>query len=326
MLRNKSHNELVSLSRQIVQPLLSSFHKGQAGRIAVVGGLEDYTGAPFFAAHSAALIGCDLLHIICEVNAAPVLKLYLPDLMVHPYLLESSRVDQPHQQVIDDRVLPKVRAILNRMHLVVAGPGFGRDELMLKSLRRIIEEVKVLNIPLILDADALYLVAQDPLVVRGYTKAILTPNVVEFARIAKALDISGDDATLEDSVALTQRVLRALGGVTVVRKGEHEVIAKNDAHVVSSLGGLKRRVGGQGDTLTGAMGAFVIWAANYQGRVWDNVPQLLPDELTLLACFAGSLVVRLASARAFDKYGRAMQTLNVHEFLGPAFAELYPHL
>lgn len=48
MLRGKSQKELIHLSRQLIQPLLPSFHKGQSGKIAVIGGNEDYTGAPFF--------------------------------------------------------------------------------------------------------------------------------------------------------------------------------------------------------------------------------------------------------------------------------------
>ena len=48
------------------------------GRIGVVGGSMDFTGAPFFSAMSAMRIGADLSHIICEPKAGDVIKTYAP--------------------------------------------------------------------------------------------------------------------------------------------------------------------------------------------------------------------------------------------------------
>jgi ATP-dependent NAD(P)H-hydrate dehydratase len=49
----------------MVPPLTPSKHKGQAGKIGVVGGCAEYTGAPFFAAIAALRIGADLAHVFC---------------------------------------------------------------------------------------------------------------------------------------------------------------------------------------------------------------------------------------------------------------------
>ncbi|CAK7894555.1 ATP-dependent (S)-NAD(P)H-hydrate dehydratase [[Candida] anglica] len=328
MLRNKSQKELLQLSKRVVQPLLPHFHKGQAGRIAVIGGCEDYTGAPFFASHSAALLGCDLSHIICERNAAQVIKSYSPDLMVHPYLYDSNSRDKNDglndEEFIDDKILPKVVSVLSRMHLVVIGPGFGRDPLMIQTLTRLIEEVKVLNIPLILDADALYVLSKDPKIISNYQKAVLTPNVIEFKRLANAVGEEVDsNANLDESIELTVKLSKLLGGVTIVRKGAQEIIAQNDHFVVNEMPGSNRRVGGQGDTLAGAMATFLTWSSNYQAGVWGK-PDLNQEDSNLLACFAAASTVRLASSKAFKKYGRAMQTSNVHEYLGETFSELFP--
>lgn len=329
MFASKSKSELLKLSQKIVQPLFSNFHKGQAGRIAVIGGCEDYTGAPFFSAQSAALVGCDLSHIICEKNAATVIKSYLPDLMVHPYLLDSSHYPDDNanfNSIIEDTVLPKILSLLNRIHLVIIGPGFGRDPLMLKTLSRIIEEVKVLNLPLILDADALYLVSQQPKLIANYPKAIITPNVVEFERLVKA--VLGDvDIEKLSPLDVTKALSTKLGGVTIVRKGGEDMFVKGDLAISNDSEGLVRRVGGQGDTLTGTIGTFLIWSKNYENKLWgDRDDDLTSDELTLLACFAGSTLVREASRKAFRRYGRSMQTLNIHEFLGESYAKLFSDL
>lgn len=75
--------------KAITPSLDPSKHKGQAGKVAVIGGCREYTGAPYFSAISALKIGADLSHIFCTKDAAPVIKGYSPELIVHPILEES---------------------------------------------------------------------------------------------------------------------------------------------------------------------------------------------------------------------------------------------
>ena len=347
MLHKKSHQELFVLARNIVQPLRLSFHKGQAGKVAVFGGCEDYTGAPFFAAHSAALVGADLSHVFCERQAAHVIKSYSPDLMVHPYLYELLN-PQVHEfapkdlwdtvrrrpldktilcldldPVIDEHILPTIMRMFDRIDVFVVGPGLGRDPLMLRTLVRVIQEIKVANKPLILDADSLFLLGLHKELDKGYSKAVLTPNVVEFGRLCSALDIEN-----HDSVETAKNLSANLGGVCVVKKGENEVIVKGQHTLANDMGGSLRRVGGQGDTLTGAIATMLVWAQHYNDGLWtddgDNASGevLSAEESVVLACYVACGLVRRASNKAFAKYNRAMQTSNVHEFLGEAYNDL----
>ncbi|KAK1563122.1 hypothetical protein Q3G72_022683 [Acer saccharum] len=78
-----------SILKAITPILDPNRHKGQAGKIAVIGGCCVYTGAPYFAAISALIIAADLSHLFCTKDAAPVIKGYSPELIVHPNLEES---------------------------------------------------------------------------------------------------------------------------------------------------------------------------------------------------------------------------------------------
>ena len=60
--------------RALVPSLDSELYKGQAGKVGVLGGCREYTGAPFFAAASALRVGADLSHVFCTRSAAPVIK------------------------------------------------------------------------------------------------------------------------------------------------------------------------------------------------------------------------------------------------------------
>merc|ERR1719454_1286407 len=71
---SNQHNTMLSEVVKTVPPLTFDSYKGQAGRIGIIGGCEEYTGAPFFAAISALKVGADLSHVFCTKSAAPVIK------------------------------------------------------------------------------------------------------------------------------------------------------------------------------------------------------------------------------------------------------------
>eukprot|EP00897_Mesotaenium_endlicherianum_P008368 jgi/Mesen1/755/ME000110S_11022 len=79
----------LSAIRVFIPALAQGSRKGQAGKIAVIGGCREYTGAPYFAAISALRLGADLSHVFCAKDAAVVIKSYSPELIVHPVLKES---------------------------------------------------------------------------------------------------------------------------------------------------------------------------------------------------------------------------------------------
>lgn len=94
----------------LVPPLTDDSHKGQAGRIGVIGGSVEYTGAPYFAAITALKIGADLVHIFCPKHAAAPIKSYSPELIVHPIL------DSPD-------AFKLIEPWLDRLHVIVIGSG-----------------------------------------------------------------------------------------------------------------------------------------------------------------------------------------------------------
>jgi ATP-dependent NAD(P)H-hydrate dehydratase len=138
---------LHSTLNAIAPNLTISAHKGQSGRLLVVGGCASYTGAPFFAAKSALQLGFDLATVVCscEPHAAIPIKTYSPELMVRPelvpeYLLDSQHVS-PHTQpparqggdlnqssLVVHRIVESLSPLLAKMHSIIIGPGLGLDK------------------------------------------------------------------------------------------------------------------------------------------------------------------------------------------------------
>ena len=105
--------------KQLLQAVIPKFsfakHKGQDGRLCVVGGSLEYTGAPYFAAQSALRCGADLVHVLCDVKAGLAIKAYSPELMVAPYL------DSSQQQITKELDI-WIKESLPRMHSITIGP------------------------------------------------------------------------------------------------------------------------------------------------------------------------------------------------------------
>ncbi|KAH8891835.1 Ribokinase-like protein [Thozetella sp. PMI_491] len=322
--------DILGQVRRMVPPMLEKFHKGQMGRVAVIGGSEDYTGAPYFSAMASARLGCDMSHVICTPTAAGVIKTYSPNLMVHPLMRSSptffaASLTGSSADTDPSTVAKSIIALLPRLHVLVIGPGLGRDPLMQDTVARVIRAAREQGMPIVLDADALLLVQKDPSIVKGYARAVLTPNVVEFGRLTKALGIDelGEDNDKGGETRRVEALANALGGVTIIEKGAKDHISNGKSTMVVDLLGGRKRSGGQGDTLTGCIATFLGWRKAYLDGIWEHDGKLGEDETITLAVFGGSAVTRECSRLAFAKKGRSLQASDLTDEVYTAYTNLF---
>ncbi|KAK5308230.1 hypothetical protein LTR99_001205 [Exophiala xenobiotica] len=310
--------------RKLVPPMLAKFHKGQLGRVAVIGGSADYTGAPYFSAMASARLGCDLSYVFCEPSAAQTIKSYSPNLMVSPILRSTASISQAQKEKepTGEELAKPILEMLPRLHVLVIGPGLGRDIITQKQVKAVITAARNHDppIPMVLDADALWLVQTDPDLVKGHKECILTPNVVEFGRLANAVGAGEDNS---DPSKACQNLSKALGGVCIIQKGAVDYISQGVDTTISDFQGGLKRSGGQGDTLTGSLGTFLGWRELYHEGLWDVGPEKMSREETLLVvAFGGSAITRECSRRAFAKRQRSLQASDLTEEVHDAFLTL----
>ncbi|TIB71676.1 hypothetical protein E3Q23_00398 [Wallemia mellicola] len=287
----------LQLARALVPELSPSLHKGQAGRLGVVGGSKDYTGAPFFSAMAAMRIGVDLAHIICEPKAGDVIKTYAPDLIVHRVLDQNAPIEEIHQSVDD---------VVSRLHVLVVGPGLGRDDHMQACAGAAISIAKKRDIGLVIDADGLWFVNNNIDAIKGYKKAILTPNVMEMKRLCEKLSINPDEVKEED---IASKVSELLGGVTVLEKGGVDRITNGSKTLTVDASGSLKRCGGQGDILSGAAGTLLAWGSVYAKGIGSDKDIKVPHEdIPLYAAYGASTFTRECSRLTFEEKGRSMIT------------------
>jgi ATP-dependent NAD(P)H-hydrate dehydratase len=208
--------------------------------------------------------------------------------MVHPLMRQSSHAGTSENA---SSIAKTVIDMLPRLHVLVIGPGLGRDPLMQDTCAKVIEAARKEKMPFVLDADGLNLVQTQPGLVQGYRECILTPNVLEFSRLCKSKGISADG--LKDGQAV-EKLSKAFGGVTIIQKGQNDYISNGDRTFISDVEGGLKRSGGQGDTLTGALATFLGWRKAYLDKIWDHDDELDSAELLALAAFGGSALTRVS--------------------------------
>ena len=180
-------------------------------------------------------------------------------------------------------VKPELQSILSRLHVLIVGPGLGREVYMQSYAKMAVSMAKERGMYIVLDADGLYMIGEDISVIKNYRRAVLTPNVVEFKRLSEQVGI-------DPKIPNNQRaalVSKSLGGVTVLQKGAKDIISSDTSGDEADLresrmegadvevekvqetvevdieGGLKR-CGGQGDVLSGCVGTFLAWGRCYE--------------------------------------------------------------
>nr|XP_043624432.1 ATP-dependent (S)-NAD(P)H-hydrate dehydratase [Erigeron canadensis] len=313
---NSLEVDAISILRSIAPTLDSTKHKGQAGKVAVVGGCREYTGAPYFSAISALKIGADLSHVFCTRDAAPVIKGYSPELIVHPLLEESYNLRDEDKKSISMRVLAEVDKWMERFDCLVIGPGLGRDPFLLDCVSDIMKHARQSNVPMVIDGDGLFLVTNCLDLVRGYPLAVLTPNVNEYKRLVqKVLNCDVND---QDGPQQLLSLASSIGGVTILRKGQSDYISDGKEVKSVSIYGSPRRCGGQGDILSGSVAVFLAWARQLVGKGQPNINP------AMLGCIAGSALMRKAASVAFEDKKRSTLTTDIIECLGRSLEDIFP--
>ncbi|KAJ3333257.1 hypothetical protein HDU76_010077 [Blyttiomyces sp. JEL0837] len=198
-------------------------------------------------------------------------------------------------------IVDRIMTIVNRVHVTVIGPGLSRDPSALAIAERVLREIKKLNMPVVLDADGLYMVQMNPDIVKGYRRAILTPNGGEFARLCQVMKIASDNGSVSDS-SLCQELSKKLGNVTIIQKGATDVITDGIHTLTCTETGSPRRSGGQGDLLSGSLATFTCWARFYEEKLAGEPPKFTMSEKSaddvnpyLFACLGATTLVRSAA-------------------------------
>jgi len=215
-------------------------HKGDFGRLLVIGGSETYSGAPALTALGAYATGIDLAYVAAPETAALIIAGFSPSLIT--VKLKGSR--------LAPRNLEAITSLLDRVDAVAMGPGLGVQEETVEAVGAAIEAVEEHGLPLLLDADALKAFSGDKRRLR--TGAVLTPHAMEF-KILTGKDVEG---TYGERGKLVRKEASKLEA-TLLLKGSVDIVSDGDAVRFNRTGNPGMTVGGTGDVLSGVVAGYM---------------------------------------------------------------------
>ena len=119
----------------------------------MIGGSFEYTGAPYYSAYASLKSGADLSHVFCTKGAAIPIKSFSPELIVHPYISTTDdEFDKEKYENIANKEAEKIKDWFSRLSVLVIGPGLGRDELVFKTVTKVIQFARQESLPIVIDA------------------------------------------------------------------------------------------------------------------------------------------------------------------------------
>ena len=224
----------LSRIRKLLPKRRSDTHKGDYGKILLLGGSRGYTGAAYLAAMAALRTGAGLVYLGVPESIYDIEAAKLNEPVVFPLPDQDGMYSTDASDIIENK--------LDSMDAVLIGPGMGQSEGTLKMVKTVLEKYAG---PVILDADGINVLCQHKDILRGRTSpTILTPHYGEYCRIGG----DGNLSRLDGAAKLAKET-----GCIVVLKGHNTVVSDGDCAYVNDTGNPGMAVGGSGDVLAGAI-------------------------------------------------------------------------
>jgi NAD(P)H-hydrate epimerase len=202
-------------------------HKGNKGYLTLVAGSENMLGAALLSSKSAFRTGCGYVGLISPKDCITPLMVHLPEAIWLGDQFES---------------------ISDKTTAIAIGPGIGTNEVGYSNVKFALQA----NLPLVIDADAINLLAIHPELIELLPKnAILTPHYKELTRLI---------GTAESPEKLLKKQLEFSieKGVYVIQKGAYSKLTTPDGKVfINSTGNPSMASAGMGDVLTGIIGSLL---------------------------------------------------------------------
>ncbi len=234
-----------------VKPRSPTGHKGDFGRLLVIGGSDVYSGAPTLVSLAAMRTGVDLTYLATPQKNAYEITSISPDLIT--IKLEGNNLKPSNIETL--------KPYLSLVDVVAMGPGMGLNPETQEFVKACVDEVEKAGKQLLLDADGLKVFAKFKRALK--VPLVLTPHAGEYAIL------TGETLpeNLEDRIAHIQKTAKKLNA-TILVKGKVDIICDSTRFKLNFTGNPGMTVGGTGDVLGGIVaGLMALHADPFEAAV-----------------------------------------------------------
>ncbi len=218
-------------------------HKGQFGRILVIGGSKNYSGAPAYSSLTGINFGIDLVITYAPQVVADVLRTYSPNMIVR-----SNPGDWLNMDAYDE-----IAWLVDWANSILIGPGLGEQEETEELLVNLLNKFKNDKKKFVLDADALKLIKNHHDLLKGQS-CILTPHENELKVMTGMTIASTNNISKRSNDVLN---LAKKLDLNLLLKGPYDYISNGKDLKINITGCPEMTIGGTGDVLAGLCASFL---------------------------------------------------------------------
>ena len=220
-------------------------HKGNFGHLLVVAGSQGKTGAACLCANSAVRSGAGLVSLGVARSLNKIIE---------PQVIEPMTYALPEKEkgLLSENCFDEIQNLLKDKQAIALGPGLGTN----KSTKKLVQKlVCQSNIPLVIDADGLNCIADNPKVLKQRKAfTIITPHPGEMARLCNTTIDKIQERRLDVAAKFAKEF-----DTIVVLKGAQTIVSFPDSKVfICQCGNPGMASGGMGDVLTGMIASFCV--------------------------------------------------------------------
>lgn len=234
----------MNLPKGLLRPRAPETHKGDVGHVLVLAGSEGLTGAAALCSLGALRAGAGLVTLGIPKSLNDIMEVKLTEVMTTP-------LPETKARSLSLQALPEILDLIERVDVVALGPGLSQQPETKRLVQQLLPRVTK---PLVVDADGLNAVAEEPKVLSRLTLPIVvTPHPGEMGRLIRlsAQDVQRDRERIAKEFATKYKVI-------VVLKGHRTVVANVDGELhINDTGNPGMATGGCGDVLTGAIAGLL---------------------------------------------------------------------
>lgn len=218
-------------------------NKGTFGKVLVIAGSKNMSGAAYFSGKAAYKMGVGLVQILTHEGNRTILQTKLPEAILTTY--EGNELLDEHRKAME------------WADVIIVGPGLGKSKMAKELVTYVLKDTKV---PLVIDADGLNIISEN----RGLKKdlsnrCILTPHLGEMARLTQ---LTIDEIRL-DIMGCANSYVAEHNPICVLKDARTIVAAKDALTYINTNGNSGMATGGSGDVLTGVIGGLLAMGLDY---------------------------------------------------------------
>lgn len=223
-------------------------HKGDYGRIAILGGSSGMSGSVYLSSMACLRTGAGLVYNIVPKSISDILQIKSNEQIILP--LDSFNITNNKEN------LEKITYYLRDKDVLAIGPGMGKDD----SLNSLINSIFIdFSGKILIDADGLNAVSKDISILKNHKNLILTPHLMEFSRLTK---LSFDEIN-SDRVNIAKKFARE-NEVILVLKSEETIVTNGSRIYINKIGNPGMATAGSGDVLSGVISALLHRMDSYE--------------------------------------------------------------